>query len=206
MAVIPVRYTVKLFYLYLGLEFFCLQALRSHYPKYRRLFNALDWLLWGIPNDAEYAMQVIRLRRQQEAPAMPKPTNSSSASRVFGRKSASDLRPSDDNHQFTPGGDSVFNPAPGKATSTAATLAAMMAGAAAGQIKQTLDEHLLNATSQQQQQQQRRNESSSNLFERKMSRDIDTDQEDIQVLGCMQIFGKRSWIYHICSPICLTHV
>lgn len=185
-AIIPVRYTVKLFYLYLGLEFFCLQALRSHYPRYRRVFNALDWLLWGIPNDAEYAMQVIRLRRQQQQQQQEnvvpgKPTKSGSASRLlFGRKSVADLRSTTENHHTAAGSDPVLNPDPGKATSTAATLAAMVAGAAAGQIKQTLDEHLQTTTSVQS------DSSSSNLFERKMSRHIHVDQQqDIQVLGCM---------------------
>lgn len=48
-------------FFYLGFEFFVLQALRSHYPRHRRLFNILNLLLWDVPNDAEYAMEVVRL-------------------------------------------------------------------------------------------------------------------------------------------------
>lgn len=48
-------------FFYVGFEFFVLQALRSHYPRHRRLFNILNLLLWDVPNDAEYAMEVVRL-------------------------------------------------------------------------------------------------------------------------------------------------
>lgn len=48
-------------FFYIGFEFFVLQALRSHYPRHRRLFNILNLLLWDVPNDAEYAMEVVRL-------------------------------------------------------------------------------------------------------------------------------------------------
>ncbi|CAO3624615.1 unnamed protein product [Mucor hiemalis] len=61
LALLPLQILFKLLFLYIGFEFFVLQALRSHYPRHRRLFNVLNLLLWGIPNDAEYAFEVVRL-------------------------------------------------------------------------------------------------------------------------------------------------
>lgn len=61
LALLPLQILFKLLFLYIGFEFFVLQALRSHYPRHRRLFNILNLLLWGIPNDAEYALEVVRL-------------------------------------------------------------------------------------------------------------------------------------------------
>lgn len=61
LALLPLQILFKLLFLYIGFEFFVLQALRSHYPRHRRLFNILNLLLWGIPNDAEYAFEVVRL-------------------------------------------------------------------------------------------------------------------------------------------------
>ncbi|CEP10279.1 hypothetical protein [Parasitella parasitica] len=58
---IPLRFAGKMIFLHIGFEFFVLQALRSHYPRHRRLFNILNLLLWDVPNDAEYAMEVVRL-------------------------------------------------------------------------------------------------------------------------------------------------
>lgn len=61
LALLPLQILFKLLFLYIGFEFFVLQALRSLYPRHRRLFNILNLLLCGIPNDAEYAFEVVRL-------------------------------------------------------------------------------------------------------------------------------------------------
>ncbi|KAL9547032.1 hypothetical protein MBANPS3_006374 [Mucor bainieri] len=87
---IPLRYVGKTAFFYLGFEFFVLQALRSHYPRHRRLFNILNLLLWDVPNDAEYAMEVVRLSR----PLNKATSNDSMASSSSATSSASttDLR------------------------------------------------------------------------------------------------------------------
>lgn len=47
-----------------GFEFFVLMPLRSHYPRYRRLFSIIEWFLWDVPNDSELAMEIIRKRHR----------------------------------------------------------------------------------------------------------------------------------------------
>jgi hypothetical protein len=73
---IPYGYITKSIFFWLGMEFFVLQYMRTFYPRYRRLFNIIDWVLWGVPNDAQYAMEVIRLNRHHDA--MPEESSSSS--------------------------------------------------------------------------------------------------------------------------------
>lgn len=83
LAVIPLRFVAKMIPLYIGFEFFVLQALRSHYPRHRRLFNILNLLLWNVPNDAEYALEVVRLSHTSNAQAHEKemtPSASTSSS------------------------------------------------------------------------------------------------------------------------------
>ncbi|KAF1803376.1 hypothetical protein V8B55DRAFT_1504990 [Mucor lusitanicus] len=77
---IPLRYVGKMTFFYLGFEFFVLQALRSHYPRHRRLFNILNLLLWDVPNDAEYAMEVVRLSRPIKVTSNDSTSSASSTS------------------------------------------------------------------------------------------------------------------------------
>ncbi|KAJ8661017.1 hypothetical protein O0I10_003239 [Lichtheimia ornata] len=182
----PSRYMTKLLFLYLGVEFFVLQALRSHYPRHRRLFNVIDWLLWGVPNDAEYAMEVIRLHRfaedapplPEEAEPQPDKRRSSSSAESLSESSATDEKP---------------------ATSTAATLAMMVAGAAVGQVKHSIDEQLARATNDNDTLSDtgsahstgiRPIRNSSNLFERKTSQqsvvsDNDPEVDVLDTYGCV---------------------
>ncbi|KAI8982388.1 hypothetical protein BDF20DRAFT_866661 [Mycotypha africana] len=66
LSLFPVRFIAKFTFFYMGFEFFVLQALRSHYPRHRRLFNILNLLLWDVPNDAEYALEVVRLSQSSK--------------------------------------------------------------------------------------------------------------------------------------------
>ncbi|KAI8330510.1 hypothetical protein BC941DRAFT_440709 [Chlamydoabsidia padenii] len=74
---IPYGYITKSLFFWLGIEFFVLQYMRTFYPRYRRLFNVIDWVLWGVPNDAQYAMEVIRLSRHEPYKGKHKPVISS---------------------------------------------------------------------------------------------------------------------------------
>lgn len=78
LTVIPLRLVAKMIPLHIGFEFFVLQALRSHYPRHRSLFNALNLLLWDVPNDAEYALEVVRLSHNTTQPADIDPSPSTS--------------------------------------------------------------------------------------------------------------------------------
>ncbi|GAN06987.1 hypothetical protein MAM1_0144c06477 [Mucor ambiguus] len=86
---IPLRYVGKTTFFYIGFEFFVLQALRSHYPRHRRLFNILNLLLWDVPNDAEYAMEVVRLSRPIKKTSSDSTSSSSSTSTT---STSTDLR------------------------------------------------------------------------------------------------------------------
>ncbi|KAG2186665.1 hypothetical protein INT44_002889 [Umbelopsis vinacea] len=63
-AVLPTRFQIKWIFFMVGLEFFVLMSLRSHYPRYRRLFSIIEWFLWDVPNDSEFAMEIIRKRHR----------------------------------------------------------------------------------------------------------------------------------------------
>lgn len=189
----PSRYMTKLLFLYLGVEFFVLQALRSHYPRHRRLFNVIDWLLWGVPNDAEYAMEVIRLHRfAEDAPPLPEETEpkpdkrrSSSSADSSSESIATDEKP---------------------ATSTAATLAMMVAGAAVGQVKHSIDEQLARATNDSDNLSDtgsahstgiRPIRNSSNLFERKTSQQsvVSDNDPEVDVLDSKSLCSPKTWIF-----------
>lgn len=77
LSVIPLKYVAKTIPLHIWFEFFVLQGLRSHYPRHRRLFNVLNLLLWDVPNDAEYALEVVRLSHHTVDPS---PSSSSTSS------------------------------------------------------------------------------------------------------------------------------
>ncbi|KAJ2956274.1 hypothetical protein NQZ79_g7868 [Umbelopsis isabellina] len=63
-SIIPSKYQVKWIFSVCGFEFFVLMPLRSHYPRYRRLFSIIDWFLWDVPNDSEFALEIIRKRHR----------------------------------------------------------------------------------------------------------------------------------------------
>ncbi|KAI9497951.1 hypothetical protein BDB00DRAFT_868085 [Zychaea mexicana] len=212
---LPTRYMTKLVFLWLGTEFFVLQSLRSHYPRHRRLFNIIDWLLWGVPNDAEYAMEVLRLHREEEEVSSPK-----SAKRRW-RRSGGGVgggREERNHHHLLPhrsDSGEISEPETEEkhqaATSTAATLAIMVAGAAAGQVKHALDEQFERSRVHHQQEQNdnsdsagsatsdtattghstslKKSRSSNNLFERKGSlasiNTTETGSEVIETYGCV---------------------
>ncbi|KAI8582789.1 hypothetical protein K450DRAFT_226914 [Umbelopsis ramanniana AG] len=63
-AILPTRFQIKWIFFMVGIEFFVLMSLRSHYPRYRRLFSIIEWFLWDVPNDSEFAMEIIRKRHR----------------------------------------------------------------------------------------------------------------------------------------------
>ncbi|KAF9958177.1 hypothetical protein BGZ70_009293 [Mortierella alpina] len=50
--------------LFLGAEFFVLLPLQKYYPRFRHVFTPAEWILWGVPNSAELAVEM--LTRQDE--------------------------------------------------------------------------------------------------------------------------------------------
>ncbi|KAF9983564.1 hypothetical protein BGZ75_004986 [Mortierella antarctica] len=49
---------------FLGAEFFILLPLQKYYPRFRHVFSPAEWILWGVPNNAELAVEM--LTRQDE--------------------------------------------------------------------------------------------------------------------------------------------
>lgn len=142
LTILPLRLITKMSFLYIGVEFFVLQALRSHYPRHRRLFNILNLLLWDVPNDAEYAMEVVRLNGKEdnnstvvaaaEGPPRPTPPKLS--------VSMTDLSTSIvDTVSTTARNESRGSAFTEAATSTATTLAMLAAAAAVNKVKRTVD-------------------------------------------------------------------
>ncbi|KAI9487493.1 MAG: hypothetical protein EXX96DRAFT_535650 [Benjaminiella poitrasii] len=141
LSIIPIRFVAKIVFLYVGFEFFVLQALRSYYPRYRRLFNILNLLLWDVPNDAEYALEVIRLSCEGEGEGegtgkVKDNTTHSSGDRkttkTRGDKSSSASMSDLSENSTKP----ILNEA---ATSTATTFAMLAAAAAVNKVKKTVD-------------------------------------------------------------------
>jgi hypothetical protein len=142
-------------FLYTGFEFFVLQALRSYYPRHRRLFNILNLLLWGVPNDAEYALEVVRLsRNSQKGNEGSSSTATEDSTKLRQRKAIDDMDPL---KPLPPTSDIVTNltqiammghkPGNAKPTfqeqagSAASTLALLAAAAAVNKVKKTVDNH-----------------------------------------------------------------
>lgn len=124
-------------FLHIGIEFFVLQALRSYYPRHRRLFNVLNLLLWDVPNDAEYALEVVRLnghsKKTVDTSAMttategpPRPTLQKVS------VSMSDITTVDKEAKASERSSSGF-------TSAATTLSMLVAAAAVNKVKKTID-------------------------------------------------------------------
>ncbi|KAI7852976.1 hypothetical protein BDC45DRAFT_511985 [Circinella umbellata] len=197
LSFLPTRYMTKLVFFWIGIEFFVLQSLRSHYKRHRRLFNIIDWVLWGVPNDAEYAMEVLRLHRKAEDDELHQNGGKSvKESKRLWRQSGNN-NGSEENQEQEEGKHQ-------QATSTAATLAIMVAGAAAGQVKQALDEQFERTRNSQDQDsdsnssveasghstQIKPSSSMSDLFERKGSQknlktDTENESEILETYGCV---------------------
>ncbi|KAI9267671.1 hypothetical protein EDC94DRAFT_582374 [Helicostylum pulchrum] len=141
LSILPLRLIGKMAFLYIGIEFFVLQALRSHYPRHRRLFNILNLLLWDVPNDAEYAMEVVRLNGKEdnstvvaatEGPPRPTPLKVSASMSDLSKSIVDTVNTTARNENK----GSAFTEA---ATSTATTLAMLAAAAAVNKVKRTVD-------------------------------------------------------------------
>ncbi|RUS16449.1 LOW QUALITY PROTEIN: hypothetical protein BC937DRAFT_91183 [Endogone sp. FLAS-F59071] len=66
---IPARLVIRAILFLLGVEFFVLLPVQSHFPRYRRLFSITEWLLWDVPTDAEWAIEVMRKKKGFEMQA-----------------------------------------------------------------------------------------------------------------------------------------
>ncbi|KAI7907143.1 uncharacterized protein BX663DRAFT_494973 [Cokeromyces recurvatus] len=113
LSFIPLRFIAKIMFFYIGFEFL-----------HRRLFNILNLLLWDIPNDAEYAIEVIHLSRKNESRGNDDSSQTAKSRNKSLSASMSDL--------------SAVNES---ATSTTTTFAMLAAAAAVNKIKKTVDNH-----------------------------------------------------------------
>ncbi|KAF9982886.1 hypothetical protein BGZ65_002397, partial [Modicella reniformis] len=50
--------------LFIGVEFFILLPLQKYYPRFCHVFSPVEWILWGVPTNAEIAIEM--LTRQQD--------------------------------------------------------------------------------------------------------------------------------------------
>ncbi|KAE8215563.1 hypothetical protein CF327_g1167 [Tilletia walkeri] len=58
----PAHYVWKIALFFLGLSFFILLPLQSHYPRYRRPLSPIWWALWGSPTDFMWGSKILRER------------------------------------------------------------------------------------------------------------------------------------------------
>lgn len=52
--------------LFLGAEFFILLPLQHYYPRFRHVFSPAEWILWGVPNNAELAVEMLTRQEEEE--------------------------------------------------------------------------------------------------------------------------------------------
>jgi hypothetical protein len=128
-------------FLYIGFEFFVLQALRSHYPRHRRLFNILNLLLWDVPNDAEYALEVMRLNLSKKpSPSSSMSSNAPKEDQVLTKRaSTSELLKMDEPKRERLIKINKHNVLQDTAATTAASFAMLAAAATLNKVKKTID-------------------------------------------------------------------
>lgn len=64
-ALTPTEYTLKIVFMYCIIMFFLSFPVASRTPEYRHVVNALRWIFWDIPNDAEWSMIYLRRKAQE---------------------------------------------------------------------------------------------------------------------------------------------
>ncbi|KAF9427539.1 hypothetical protein BGZ94_004710 [Podila epigama] len=64
--------------LFIGTEFFILLPLQKHYPRFRHIFSPVELILWGVPTNAELAVEMLT-QQQEESPEMGERKNSISS-------------------------------------------------------------------------------------------------------------------------------
>lgn len=58
-------YSVKIIWMFCLLSFFLGRPIASKHPQYRHSTNALRWIFWDIPNDADWALMYLRKHAQE---------------------------------------------------------------------------------------------------------------------------------------------
>ncbi|KAI8883304.1 hypothetical protein K501DRAFT_249843 [Backusella circina FSU 941] len=184
LSIIPFRLVCKMAFLYVGFEFFVLQALRSHYPRHRRLFNILNLLLWDVPNDAEYALEVMRVNHTKKPSPSTSSTSDSMASSsattresqqqmVTKRASTSELLNADEPKRERLIKINKHNVIQDTAATTAASFAMLAAAATLNKVKKTIDNRA--------EKKRKETEKLSTPDEE----DKQSQQEDPETFGCM---------------------
>lgn len=142
LTILPFKLIGKLVFLHIGIEFFVLQALRSYYPRHRRLFNILNLLLWDVPNDAEYALEVVRLngpiRKKRtttatQGPPRPTPQKFSASMSDIPTSTVTTVNKEPKTPERSSSGIQDA------AASAATTLGMLVAAAAVNKVKKTID-------------------------------------------------------------------
>ncbi|KAK4055813.1 hypothetical protein OIO90_003066 [Microbotryomycetes sp. JL221] len=82
LIVTPAWIQYKVFFLYLGVEFFALWRLRELLPRYRRALTPIWWILLGAPTDAQLAAWIMRKRHLEARPILGRKTLKRKAKRL----------------------------------------------------------------------------------------------------------------------------
>ncbi|KAG0252119.1 hypothetical protein BG011_007194 [Mortierella polycephala] len=45
--------------LFIGVEFFILLPMQKYYPRFSHVFSPVEWILWGVPTNAELAVEML---------------------------------------------------------------------------------------------------------------------------------------------------
>ncbi|CEH16587.1 Phosphoribosyltransferase C-terminal [Ceraceosorus bombacis] len=89
---LPTAVVAKILWLVLGVTFFLLLPLQSHYPRYRRPLSPIWWALWGTPTDAQFAIQLLRRRHLEKQVAAGAESNDPALQQEGEEVRASDYR------------------------------------------------------------------------------------------------------------------
>ncbi|KAN0062286.1 hypothetical protein ACQY0O_005467 [Thecaphora frezii] len=75
-AFAPAHYVWKAFFFFIGVNFFCLMPLQSHFPTHRKALSPVWWILFGAPTDAQFTIQLLRHHRLELGDAVERKTAS----------------------------------------------------------------------------------------------------------------------------------
>lgn len=71
--------------LFIGAEFFIFLPMQKYYPRFSHVFSPVEWILWGVPTNAELAVELLTQQEDDRRRSMEVEGNIKSAVEPFTR-------------------------------------------------------------------------------------------------------------------------
>ncbi|GAM84035.1 hypothetical protein ANO11243_020260 [Dothideomycetidae sp. 11243] len=69
-ALTPAGYSLKIVWMFCLLAFFLSRPIASRHPQYRHTVNAIKWIFWDVPTDADWSLMYLRRRADETRMAL----------------------------------------------------------------------------------------------------------------------------------------